>query len=199
MLLLAPDLLGESLALKLTSARDDWEIVLRPERLTGSPALVIWSIDRVASLASVQQELFALQERWQPAPVLLLLPSQPGLSREQLLELPAAGLLQNVDAQGVQNAIETLLQGGRDIRLEAASEAESHEETMGLGQWLLVSGLQQVSRDLQRVEALLNPPPEQPLLFLLLQGRRRELRFACLLYTSPSPRDRQKSRMPSSA
>ena len=27
MLLLAPDLLGESLALKLTSARDDWEVV----------------------------------------------------------------------------------------------------------------------------------------------------------------------------
>ena len=26
-----------------------------------------------------------------------------------------------------------------------------------------------------------------------------ELRNACLLYTSPSPRDRQKSRMPSSA
>ena len=38
MLLLAPDLLGESLALKLTSARDDWEVVLRPERLTGAPA-----------------------------------------------------------------------------------------------------------------------------------------------------------------
>ena len=30
MLLLAPDLLGESLALKLTSAREDWEVVLRP-------------------------------------------------------------------------------------------------------------------------------------------------------------------------
>ena len=178
MLLLAPDLLGESLALKLTSAREDWEVVLRPERLTGAPALVIWSIDTVASLASLQQELFALQERWQPAPVLLLLPSELRLSREQLLELPAAGLLQNVDAQGLQNAIETLLQGGRDIRLEAAPETPSQQQTMGLGQWLLVSGLQQVSRDLQRVEALLNPPPEQPLLFLLLQGRRRELRFA---------------------
>ena len=35
MLLLAPDLLGESLALKLTSAREEWEVVLRPERLTG--------------------------------------------------------------------------------------------------------------------------------------------------------------------
>ena len=91
MLLLAPDLLGESLALKLTSAREDWEVVLRPERLTGAPALVIWSIDTVASLASLQQELFALQERWQPAPVLLLLPSELRLSREQLLELPAAG------------------------------------------------------------------------------------------------------------
>ena len=30
-------------------------------------------------------------------------------------------------------------------------------------------------------------------------GRRRRPRRACLLYTSPSPRDRQKSRMPSSA
>ncbi|MCB4406285.1 DUF3685 domain-containing protein [Synechococcus sp. MU1642] len=178
MLLLAPDLFGESLALKLTSARTDWEVVLRPERLKGSPALVIWSIDTVASLSAIQQELFALQERWQPAPVLLLLPSGLLLSREQLLELPAAGLLQNVDAQGLQNAIETLLQGGRDIRLEAASETQNQGQTMGLGQWLLVSGLQQVSRDLRRVEALLNPPPEQPLLFLLLQGRRRELRFA---------------------
>ena len=84
-LLLAPDLLGESVALKLTSARDDWEVVLRPERLSGPPALVIWSIDRVASLTSVQQELFALQERWQPAPVLLLLPSELRFTREQLL------------------------------------------------------------------------------------------------------------------
>ena len=30
-------------------------------------------------------------------------------------------------------------------------------------------------------------------------NRRRSERRACLLYTSPSPRDRQKSRMPSSA
>ena len=99
MLLLAPDLLGESLALKLTSARDDWEVVLRPDRLSGAPALVIWSIDTMASLAAVQQELFALQERWQPAPVLLLLPSELRLSREQLLELPAAIRVQTLNRQ----------------------------------------------------------------------------------------------------
>ena len=178
MLLLAPDLLGESLALKLTSAHDDWEVVLRPERLTGSPALVIWSIDRVASLAAIQQELFALQERWQPAPVLLLLPSEIRLSREQLLGLPAAGLLQNADSQSLQNSIEILLQGGRDIRLEAPSEGRRQDQTMGLGQWLLVSGLQQVSRELELVEVMLNPPPQQALLFALLTGRRRELQFA---------------------
>ena len=178
MLLLAPDLLGESLALKLTSAHDDWEVVLRPERLTGSPALVIWSIDRVASLAAIQQELFALQERWQPAPVLLLLPGEIRLSREQLLGLAAAGWLQNADSQSLQNSIEILLQGGRDIRLEAPSEGRRQDQTMGLGQWLLVSGLQQLSRELELVEAMLNPPPQQALLFALLTGRRRELQFA---------------------
>ena len=34
---------------------------------------------------------------------------------------------------------------------------------------------------------------------LLLLSRDREVVYSCLLYTSPSPRDRQKSRMPSSA
>ena len=34
MLLLAPDLLGESLALKLTSARDDWEVAVSYTHLT---------------------------------------------------------------------------------------------------------------------------------------------------------------------
>ena len=67
MLLLAPDLLGESLALKLTSARDDWEVVLRPERLTGAPALVIWSIDRVTgwfALDPVRPRRMTHSRRW---------------------------------------------------------------------------------------------------------------------------------------
>ena len=49
---------------------------------------------------------------------------------------------------------------------------------MGLGQWLLVSGLQQISQDLQMIEALLMPPPADPLLRFLLEGRRRELTAA---------------------
>ena len=47
-------------------------------------------------------------------------------------------------------------------------------------------------------------PPENPLIFTkfpsCLVGAYHEVRLrSCLLYTSPSPRDRQKSRMPSSA
>ena len=34
---------------------------------------------------------------------------------------------------------------------------------------------------------------------LLIRSRDRVKGYSCLLYTSPSPRDRQKSRMPSSA
>ena len=180
MLLLAPEPFGESLALQLTRQNPDWEVLLRPEQLNGAPRLVIWSIDALLSIPALQQEVQQLQERWQPAPLLLLLPDPVTSTRDQLLALGAEGLLQNGDLAALASAIETLLSGGRVVQIQssAAPPPQATAPAMGLGQWLLVSGLQQVSRDLQRVEALLNPPPEQPLLFLLLQGRRRELRFA---------------------
>ena len=53
-----------------------------------------------------------------------------------------------------------------------------------------VDNFEQVADDATKDDALLAPVPEEMLF---------ELRCACLLYTSPSPRDRQKSRMPSSA
>ena len=51
---------------------------------------------------------------------------------------------------------------------------------------------------------LLNPGRTSPTTDALLPGQAAQLAFVdafdpCLLYTSPSPRDRQKSRMPSSA
>ena len=52
-LLLAPDLLAESLALQLTAADESLEVMLRAEQLAGHPALVIWSLDRVISLTAI--------------------------------------------------------------------------------------------------------------------------------------------------
>lgn len=175
-LLLAPDLLGESLALQLTSSDQDLEVMLRSEQLTRHPVLVIWSVESLESPSNVQVELQRLQEHWQPAPLLLLLPAQLRLNANELLNLDCPGLLQNPDLETLREAIKTLIGGGRVVKLQEAQKSQSSNiQTMGFGQWLLVSGLQQINNDLQRVEALLNPPPEQDLILLIFEGRRREL------------------------
>ena len=176
-LLLAPDLLGESLALQLTRRNSDWEVSLRPDALNGHPQIVIWSIDKLPSLSALQREVLLLQERWHPAPLLLLLPVNVEASRDQLLTLSAEGLLQNGDCAQLQEAIDTLLQGGRTVRLQTVAPP-SEPPSLGLAQSLLLSGLQQISNDLQVIESLLNPPPQSWLLCLLLEGRCRELRSA---------------------
>ena len=169
-LLLAPDLLGESLALQLTTANPGWDVLLKPDQLPGHPALVVWSIDAVTSLGAIQQEVMRLGERWQPAPLLLLLPPDVAASREQLLSLSASGLLQNCDLATLTESIEALLTGGRFVRLEVGSQSPQLEApTMGFGQWVLISGLQQISHDLQVIEAMLNPPPPQFLPRLLME------------------------------
>ena len=179
-LLLAPDLLAETLALQLTAADHSLEVMLRAEQLAGHPALVIWSLDRVISLTAIEREARRLQERWQPAPLLLLLPADLTLDRDQILSLPAAGLLQNADLATLQQAVATVLGGGRVVDVNPVEHRSSSAASvpMGLGQWLLVSGLQQISQDLQMIEALLTPPPADPLLRFLLAGRRRELTAA---------------------
>ena len=176
-LLLAPGLLGESLALQLTAADDDLEVLLQPDQLKGHPALVIWSIESITSFNAVRREALLLQERWTPSPLLLLLPQQVPVSRDELLTLPAAGLLQNCSMATLHEAIPTLIGGGRVVEIHAADPVRSETTSpMGLGQWLLINGLQQISDDLRVIEAMLQPPPEHPLLRLILEGRRRELR-----------------------
>ena len=180
MLLLAPEPFGESLALQLTSRMSGWNVVLKAEQLKGAPKMVIWSIDALLSLPALQQEVRRLQERWQPAPLLLLLPESFTASRDQLLALGAEGLLQSGGVEQLTDAIETMLSGGRVVQLQASASPPSQtiSPAMGLGQWLLVSGLQQISNDLQVIEAMLKPPPKEGLLRFLLEGRCRELHQA---------------------
>ncbi|EAQ73687.1 hypothetical protein WH5701_00400 [Synechococcus sp. WH 5701] len=133
--------------------------------------MVVWSIDAVTSLGAIQQEAIRLGERWQPAPLLLLLPPDVAATREQLLSLSASGLLQNCDLATLTESIEALLTGGRFVRLETGSPSPQLETpTMGFGQWALMSGLQQISHDLQVIEAMLNPPPTQLLTSLVDEG-----------------------------
>ena len=178
-LLLAPDLLGESLALQLTSEVPSWSIALRSDDLNRHPKLVIWSLDAAESIALLHQELIRLQEHWQPAPVLLVLPASVPIPSVDLLSLDSPGLLQAPDLNTLREAIETLLQGGRVVRLAQANPSTPPPQpAMGLGQWLLTSGLQQITNDLQVIDALLVPPPDNLLLRLMLEGRQRELQSA---------------------
>ena len=55
------------------------------------------------------------------------------------------------------------------------------------------------TKQLKQQSKTKKPQGAEPLNLQQHQAKDREQNLTCLLYTSPSPRDRQKSRMPSSA
>jgi len=146
-----------------------------------SAALVIWSLAAARPAAALEAEVRQLLDRWQPAPLLLLLPPAHPYSQRFLLALPLQGLLEQPEAPALREAVATLLAGGRVVEIGpagAADQTNGQRVPLGLGEWLLVSGLQQIDAELALCERLLQPPPEGVLAQLLLEGRRRELRAA---------------------
>ena len=178
-LLFAPDLLGESLAAELSSEGLSLQVRLAADQLRGNPALVVWSLPAEPQPLILEREILQLQQRWSPAPLLLLLPSDFRRNPEELLSLNCDGILQDPDLASLKAAVQTLLNGGRVLNFKPhAGRPDDSNQAMGLAQSLLVSGLQQINRDLQVIEALLDPPPDHLLLRLMLEGRCRELRSA---------------------
>ena len=175
-LLFAPDLLGESLAAELSTAEHPLSIRRSSEALESHPDLVIWALPGRSQSLLLDREILQLQQRWTPSPILLVLPSDFSRDPRELLALNCEGVVQDPDLEGLRSAIQRLLQGGRVLAIESSASTADHPvQPVGAASWLLLSGLQQISADLQVIEALLNPPPEQSLLRLLLEGRRREL------------------------
>jgi hypothetical protein len=178
-LLFADPLEREGLLAWLSGA-GEWRPVSRREDLNGAPALVIWSLSGCPSPEILGEELQRLRERWQPAPVLLLLPANHGYLREWLLRLPVQGLLERPGADRLITAVGILLEAGRFVSLDGVERIERQDPlpAMGLGRWLLVSGLQQIDAELAICQTLLRRGPAAGLAVLLLQGRRRELEAA---------------------
>jgi hypothetical protein len=182
LLLFAEPLQREGLNQWLTAAPDGWQVLGESDGAAGSPQLVIWCLASAPEPAALERELRQLRERWQPAPVLLLLPSNPPYPASFLLDLPVPGLLEAPDVEGLRTAVRTLLGGGRVVEF-AASPAEGRGTAaagapLGLGQWLLISGLQQIDGERALCRRLLDPPPPGLLAELLLRGRLRELEAA---------------------
>ena len=71
-LLIAPELLGESLSMQLNAEESDYEIVLNKEKLTKQPSLVIWSIESIEKQEILILELNRLKEKWKPLTTIFL-------------------------------------------------------------------------------------------------------------------------------
>jgi hypothetical protein len=163
----------------LEAADSGWRVISDPAGLDGPPRLVLWSLSRRMEPASLEAELRLLQERWQPAPLLLLLPHGHGYPSDVLLRLGVAGLLEDPQASGLIDAVAVLLEGGRVLELADPRGADEPPlvagPVLGLGGWLLFSGLQQIDAEVRLCRRLLDSPPESLLAQLLLRGRLREL------------------------
>ncbi|QNI55016.1 hypothetical protein SynBIOSE41_02516 [Synechococcus sp. BIOS-E4-1] len=178
-LLFAPDLLGESLAAELSTDELTLRVRRSADQLQGHPSLVIWSLPSETQPLILKREILQLQQRWTPAPTLLLLPADYRRDPQALLSLNCDGILQDPDLAALREAVQTLLNGGRVLKIKPHSaHASTSEQDLSMAQWLLVSGLQQIGRDLQVIEALLDLPPEHLVMRLMLEGRCRELRSA---------------------
>ncbi len=179
-LLIANDLLGQSLAIQLNSTDRSLEVLLNEEKLTRHPCTVIWNVDALEAPDAIRLELRKLQQFWYPAPVLLVIPASSRLNESELLQFDCPGLLQDPDLNTLKKAITTLRGGGRMVRLKCSSPKSEMvvQPTMGLADWLLLSGLQQINNDLQCVESQLSPASKSTLLIMLNKGRRRELKTA---------------------
>ncbi|MGA1303712.1 MAG: DUF3685 domain-containing protein [Cyanobium sp.] len=179
-LVLGDGLSREGLKRWLTQDPPRYLLADSSEQLEGAPRLVLWSLTTLPPANTLIQELRLLQERWHPAPVLLLSSGALSYPRDFLLDLPLQGLLEAPDAATVRDAVSTLLDGGRVVDLLGGAGDSPWREPvpMGMGQWLLVSGLQQIDAELRVCRQLLNPPPTAWLAQLLLEGRCRELQAA---------------------
>mgnify|MGYP006276457167 FL=1 len=183
LLLIAEPLLAQGLCRLIQEALPDTRVSSTPQELGGSPALVLWLPDASMPAGALTREARHLADSWEPAALLLVLPQALAMNPEQILALPAAGLLQAPSSAELLSAVETVLQGGRVVQLNAAPQASAHnpdvwmepQPPLGLGQWLLLSGLQQIDAECKRCDALLQASPASTLLVLVLQGRRREL------------------------
>ena len=155
-LLIAPDLLGETLSLQLTAKNKSIEIFLRQKYLTRHPSLVIWSIDSLELETTTRNEIKHLKEKWNPSPVLILLPPKLSLKPTQLLNFECEGIFQDPDIELLNTSIDKLINGGRVIRLNDLLKNDTPKDISlyNLGSWLLSNSLENINRELKRLERI---------------------------------------------
>ncbi len=179
-LLIAPDLLGETLSLQLTSKDKDIEVFLNQKNLTRHPSLVIWSIDNLELESTTSIEIKHLKEKWHPSPILLLLPSKLSLKPSQILNFECEGILQDPDIALLNNSINKLLKGGRVVRLNELI-VKDHKRDLSLyslGSWMLKNSLDNINQEIRRLDGINRFQTKNIFLLLAVKGRKREVAMA---------------------
>lgn len=142
------------------------------------PDLVLWVARTSPDAGALAREALALDQRWHPAPFLLVLhgPVQPG--ELPLGELPIAGILQNPDAPTLRQSLPVLMGGGRvfDVHARPGALIGAHQ---GLNE-VFSQGLTQIQAQAKLVTAQLKQRPKT-LLRWVLAGQQRELAMASSL------------------
>lgn len=179
-LLIAPDLLGETLSLQLTAKNKSIEVFLRQKYLTRHPSLVIWSIDSLELETTTRNEIKRIKEKWNPSPVLILLPPKVSLKPTQLLNFECEGILQDPDIELLNTSIDNLINGGRVIRLNDLLEnvTPKNISLYNLGSWLLSNSLENINRELKRLEGISKSNTNNIFLLIATRGRKREVSLA---------------------
>lgn len=179
-LLIAPDLLGETLSLQLTAKNKSIEVFLRQKYLTRHPSLVIWSIDSLELETTTRNEIKRIKEKWNPSPVLILLPPKLSLKPTQLLNFECEGILQDPDIELLNTSIDNLINGGRVIRLNDLLENDTPKNISlyNLGSWLLSNSLENINRELKRLEGISKSNTNNIFLLIATRGRKREVSLA---------------------
>ena len=175
--MIAPSLLGESLALQLTSQDNRLEIIYNTKEINGLPKLIIFCLEDIELTSSIKLEIIKLKEKWNQAPILIVVPKTIKLSSEDLMTFGSEGVIQDPTIELLKEAINIILGGGRVFKINNETNYDSKfiNNSYGLGHWLLTSGLTQINKDINIIEHMIRSKSLNPLYLLVLLGRRREL------------------------
>ena len=175
--MIAPSLLGESLALQLTSQDDNLEIILDKKDINGLPKLILFCLEEVELSNSIKLEIHKLKERWDQSPVLIVIPKSIKLSSDDLMTFGSEGVIQDPTVELLRDTINILIGGGRVFKInnETNYNADSIHNSYGLGHWLLTSGLSQINKDLYTIDQIIAKKSINTFYLFILIGRRREL------------------------
>ena len=175
--MIAPSLLGESLALQLTSQDNNLEIILDSKDINGFPKLILFCIEDVEFSSSIKLEILRLKEKWDQSPILIVIPKSIKLSSLDLMTFGSEGVIQDPTIKLLKDSINILLGGGRVFKIKNETNYKDYSinNTYGLGHWLLTSGLSQINKDLHIIENMIERKSINTIYLFVLLGRRREL------------------------